>query len=59
MPACCCDQHGGRQRAHACARARAVRHVHEVDAVDAQLTRLLDECIDTEPARRNQLAPRR
>src|SRR5213078_650893 len=34
--------------------SRAIRHVHQVDAVDAQLAGPLDEFIDTEPARWNQ-----
>ena len=44
-----------RQRAHPRAGARTVGDVHEVDAVDPQLPRLLDERLGAEPARRHQL----
>ena len=37
MPACCCDEHRQRQRAHPRAAARAVGNVDDVDAADLQL----------------------
>ena len=55
MPACCWTMHGGGERAHASGRARAVGDVHEIDAVDAQLARLLDQRFGAVAARRHQL----
>ena len=47
-------EHRGRQRAHPRAGARTVRNVDEVDAVDPQLPRLLDERVRAESARRHE-----